>query len=117
MKKIKDQMARISRSLATLSRELDRLAKQVPKSGAAGGRPGNSGPGGGKRPSGRRPLTRTDTVLENVYDTIRASRKGISIPDLRTRTGLGARQLSNALYKLTKKGIVKTQSRGIYVKN
>jgi lambda repressor-like predicted transcriptional regulator len=52
-----------------------------------------------------------------VLDAIKRSRKGISIAQLKQKTALGDRQLSNALYKLTKKGIVHAKSRGVYVKS
>ena len=55
-------------------------------------------------------------ILKAVYDVIRRSRKGTSIKNLREKTQLGPRQVSNALYKLTKQGLIKTKTRGIYVK-
>jgi hypothetical protein len=56
------------------------------------------------------------TVLESVLDVIGKSRSGANIADLKTKTNLESRQLSNALYKLSKKGQIKTISRGVYVK-
>ncbi|MFZ1983162.1 MAG: hypothetical protein WAU91_02040 [Desulfatitalea sp.] len=57
-----------------------------------------------------------NTVLENVLDVIGKSRAGANIADLKAKTNLESRQLSNALYKLSKKGQIKTVSRGVYVK-
>jgi hypothetical protein len=107
MKKIKEQLFWVSRTLTALSRQIDKLARQV-----AAAAPGNAG----RHAAAGVPAARKDTLLDCVYGAIRQSRKGISIPELRKKTGLGARQLSNALYKLTKKGIVQTSSRGIYIK-
>ncbi|MEJ2476205.1 MAG: hypothetical protein P8Y40_01650, partial [Desulfobacterales bacterium] len=56
------------------------------------------------------------TVLNSVLDVIKKSRKGISIAQLKEKTDLNPRQLSNALYKLTKKGSIKSMSRGVYTK-
>jgi hypothetical protein len=56
------------------------------------------------------------TVLQQVYDVICKSRKGASIDKLKEKTRLDPRQLSNALYKLTKKGSVEARARGIYFK-
>lgn len=56
------------------------------------------------------------TVLQQVYDVICKSRKGASIDKLKEKTSLDPRQLSNALYKLTKKGAVEARARGIYFK-
>jgi hypothetical protein len=57
-----------------------------------------------------------NTMLDNIYGMISRSRKGITVEMLKKRTGLQARQVSNALYKLTKKAKIETLSRGIYVK-
>ena len=54
------------------------------------------------------------SVLDTVLGTIKKSRSGITIAQLRAKTGFHARQVSNALYKLTQKGAVETKSRGIY---
>ena len=56
------------------------------------------------------------TVLDKVFDTIKKSKKGINIAKLKQKTKLDARQLSNALYKLSKKGTIKAVSRGLYAK-
>ena len=57
-----------------------------------------------------------ETMLDNIYGMISKSRKGITVEMLKKRTGLQARQVSNALYKLTKKAKIETLSRGTYVK-
>jgi predicted Rossmann fold nucleotide-binding protein DprA/Smf involved in DNA uptake len=40
----------------------------------------------------------------------------VTVAQLKTKTQLNARQLSNALYKLSKKGMVEAPSRGLYLK-
>ncbi len=57
-----------------------------------------------------------DTVLDRVLEVIKRSRNGASIAALKTKTELESRQLSNALYKLSKKGKIKAKSRGVYIK-
>jgi predicted Rossmann fold nucleotide-binding protein DprA/Smf involved in DNA uptake len=56
------------------------------------------------------------TMLDKIFGMISRSRKGITVERLKKRVGLEARQVSNALYKLTKKGKIETLSRGVYVK-
>ena len=58
----------------------------------------------------------SSTMLDNIYGMISRSRNGITVDRLKKRTGLQARQVSNALYKLTKKGKIETVSRGVYTK-
>lgn len=56
------------------------------------------------------------TMLDDIFGMISKSRSGITVERLKKRIGLEARQVSNALYKLTKKGQIETLSRGVYVK-
>ena len=56
------------------------------------------------------------TMLDKIFGMISRSKSGITVERLKKRAGLEARQVSNALYKLTQKGKIETLSRGVYVK-
>jgi len=56
------------------------------------------------------------TVLDTVFGAIKRNKKGVTVVQLKQHTKLDARQLSNALYKLSKKGQIYAKSRGLYVK-
>jgi membrane protein involved in colicin uptake len=56
------------------------------------------------------------TVLDSVLDVIAKAKNGANIATLKKKTKLEPRQLSNALYKLTKKGTIEARSRGVYFK-
>jgi hypothetical protein len=56
------------------------------------------------------------TVLDTVFGAIKKARKGITVAALKEKTKLNPRQLSNALYKLSNKGMIAAKSRGLYVK-
>ena len=56
------------------------------------------------------------TVLDAVFGVIGKSRNGATIAQLKQKTGLTPRQLSNALYKLSTRGKIVAKSRGLYVK-
>ncbi len=56
------------------------------------------------------------SVLATVFDVIKRSRKGADIAKIREKTGFESRQISNALYKLSKKGQIKSLARGVYAK-
>ena len=126
MKKVKDQLKAISKNLVSLSKQVDRLTKQVdklqPAKKAAKKKAAvkkaavkKAAPKKKAAARGRKPA-KGSTVLDTVYDVIKRSRKGVAIATLKEKSGLDARQLSNALYKLSKKGTIKTVSRGVYVK-
>jgi predicted Rossmann fold nucleotide-binding protein DprA/Smf involved in DNA uptake len=53
-------------------------------------------------------------LLDNIYGLISA--EGTTVAEIKEKSGLSPRQVSNALYKLTKKGMIDTKSRGVYVK-
>ena len=55
-------------------------------------------------------------MLDKIYGMISRSKSGITVERLKKRVGLEARQVSNALYKLTQKNKIETLSRGVYVK-
>ncbi len=117
MKKIQNQLKTISKSLAGLSKQVERITKQVDKL-----QPAKKAPA--KRKKAVRKVAvrkkaapaKGKTVLDSVYGVIKRSQKGATIATLKKKTGLDSRQLSNALYKLSKKRLVYAKSRGLYVK-
>jgi hypothetical protein len=113
MKKLQEQLAWISQTLSGLSKHVNKITKEIIKLAAPP--KGKARPSATKRASGGAAQVRRDTVLDSVLGTIKRSRSGISIAQLKQKTDLGDRQLSNALYKLAKKGMVRTKSRGVYV--
>jgi len=55
------------------------------------------------------------TILGSVLSAIKKSKNGVAIGKIKEKTGLEQRQLSNALYKLSKNGKIKVKVRGIYI--
>ncbi len=143
MKKVKDQLKSVSKTLAGLTKQIERVAKELDKAAKA--------PVARKAPAKRkvaakkvvkkkvaakkvvrkkvaakkapakqakrgRKAASDGGILDSVFSLIKKSKKGISIPALKDKTDFDPRQISNALYKLTNKGMVKTVSRGIYAK-
>ena len=111
MQKLQSQLKTISKSLATLSKQVERLSKQAAKAQPA------KRAAAKRKPAARRTApARGGTVLDSVFSVIKRSKKGVTVAQLKEKTKLDARQLSNALYKLSKKGQVYAKSRGLYVK-
>jgi predicted Rossmann fold nucleotide-binding protein DprA/Smf involved in DNA uptake len=118
MKSIKTQLKTISKSLASLSKQVDRITKQVDKL-----QPAKKAAPARRKKAVRKAAVRKkaapakgSTVLDRVYAVIKRSKNGATIATLKSKTGLDSRQLSNALYKLSKKNLVHAKSRGLYVK-
>jgi len=121
MKKIKAQLKTLSKSLATLSKQVEKITDQVDKlqapQKAVPAKKTEAKKNGGKKAAPKKAApAKQDTMLDAVFDTIKRTKKGVTVAQLREKTKLDSRQLSNALYKLTKKGIIQTKSRGLYVK-
>jgi len=55
-------------------------------------------------------------VLDSVFDSIKRAKKGVTVAQIKEKLDLNAKQLSNALYKLSKKGKIEAKSRGLYFK-
>ena len=122
MKRIQTQLKTISKSLVSLSKQVERITKQVdklqPAKKAAPKRKKAVRKAAVRRkaPARRKAApAKGKTVLDTVYGVIKRSKKGATIATLKTKTGLDSRQLSNALYKLSKKRAVRAKSRGLYV--
>jgi len=117
MKNFKEQLAWISKTLAGLAKQVNTIARKVKTHAPAKQRGALPGRKPGQKAPAPPALKRSDTVLESVYAAISRSRNGLSIAQLLQKTELEPRQLSNALYKLGKKGLVHTRARGVYVKS
>ena len=139
MKKAQTQIKAIAKNLATLATKLEKLnaqlaaapAKKAPAKKKAAAKPKKKAvtkakaakapkakATKAKKPAAKKTKAATGkaTVLDNVLDVISKSRNGATIANLKAKTKLESRQLSNALYKLSKKKMIKTVSRGVYVK-
>ena len=116
MKKLKDQLKTISSSLNSLSKQVEKITKQVDKFKVmkAGSAPKKIAPK--KKVAAKKAPAQGPTVIDTILNAIKKTKKGITIAQLKEKTEFNSKQLSNALYKLTKKGEIEAKSRGIYVK-
>lgn len=132
MKKVETQLKTISKNLVNMAKQVDKITAEVeklkaakapakkaaPKKAAAKKAPAKKA-AAKKAPAKKAPAAKADaagTVLDRVLDVIKRSRNGATIAALKSKTELESRQLSNALYKLSKKGKIKAKSRGVYIK-
>ena len=126
MKKIKIQLQTIARSLATLSQRVEKITKQADRlqpaktTSAKKKTPAKKTVAKKKTPAKKTVAKKKASapkiaVLGSVLGIIGRNKKGVTIASLRARTGLDAKQLSNALYKLSKKGKITPKTRGLYI--
>ena len=125
MKKLQSQLKTISKSLVSLSKQVDKILQQIsklqaPKATAATKKTkttvAKAKKTSVKKKAVKKETAKQMTALEAVFGVIKRSRNGATIAGLKEKTGLVSRQLSNALYKLTKKGQIVAKERGLYTK-
>ena len=136
MKKITAQLKTLSKSLDTISKKVEKIIKdadklQAPKKAApakktaakkAAAKKTAAKKAAAKKTAAKKAAAKKAapaqqvTMLDSVFDIMKRTKKGVTVAQLKEKTKLNSRQLSNALYKLTKKGKIQTKSRGLYVK-
>jgi len=117
MPTLQSQLKTISKSLTSLSKQVERISKQVDKLQPAKKAAAKSKAAPARKTAAKKAAAaKGPTVLDTVFDAIKRTKNGATVAQLKQRTKLDARQLSNALYKLSKKGKVYAKSRGLYVK-
>jgi len=144
MKKIKNQLKTIAKSLLSLSNKVEKIAeradalmpvkpapaakkapapakkaptKKAPaKKAPAKKAPAKKAPAKKKPRAAKAAPSKQSTVLDSVFGAIESAQNGITVAELKKGMDLNAKQLSNALYKLTKKGKIEAKSRGLYFK-
>ena len=120
MKKLQARLKLISKSLVALSKQVDQISTQINKlqtlKVTTAAKKIKTTAAKAKKPGVKKKTAKQTTALEAVFDVIKRSRKGATIASLKEKTGLVSRQLSNALYKLAKKGQIIAKERGIYIK-
>lgn len=143
MKNVKSQLKTIAKSLDTLSKKVERITQQVENFQASKPAPVKKAAVKKKAPAkkavakkkapakkavakekapAKKTATRAKapakqmTILETVFNAIKRTKKGITIPKIKEKTRLDSKVLSNALFKLTQRGIIEATSRGVYVK-
>ncbi len=112
MKQLKKDLQAVSKSLKQLTlttekiaMKLDKLEKPEPvKKPKAKAKPKVT-----KKPA---KVSAAATVLA----IIKRSRKGVDVATLKSKTGIGSATVNSIIYRLKKKGKIKSGGRGIYVK-
>lgn len=56
------------------------------------------------------------TATDKIFTIIKRTKKGVNTATLKKKTGYERKAISNAIYRLTKQGKIKTIAKGVYVK-
>ncbi len=111
---MQQEIAAIADALRTIASSLESLSKKSSRQAALETVSATEKP---KRKANKTANGKPAAILDIVLDLLRSQRKktGISTPEIMRKTGLDNRQVSNAIYKLTKAGAVSRLDRGLYV--
>lgn len=111
----------VSKTLSDLAQKVEKMKKKVEKRGKLLEKP--KAKPIMKKPMKKVPAKKTivrktapPTAAAKIFSIIQKSKKGINTKDLMKKTGYERKSISNAIYKLTKQGKIKTVSKGVYVK-
>ena len=123
MKKLQDLLKSISKSLVALSKQVEKISSQAgrlqpakPAKPAKKKAPAKKAKTSSIKNSKKAVGGKHMTVIDSIFEVIKRSRKGATIVTLKEKTGFDSRQLSNALYKLSKRGMIVSKTRGVYMK-
>jgi len=98
------------KDIEKLYTRLDRLEKLIRTTQRKATRQGYSKTGAAKTKKGKNVLTASDVV----FGTIKRSKKGLKISDIKLKTKFEDKKLRNILFRLYSLGRIKRLSRGIY---
>ncbi len=71
---------------------------------------------GKKSVKAKKPAASGATSVENVYNIIARSKKGVSSAQISAKTGYDAKKVANVVYKLKNRNQIEAIKKGIYVK-
>jgi predicted Rossmann fold nucleotide-binding protein DprA/Smf involved in DNA uptake len=113
-KKLKKDLQSMSKALYAIAQKLEKMHKEINKQEKS-----TKSPKAMKKvPTKKVVIRRTapPTSADKIFAIIKRSKKGVKTADLMKKTGYERKAISNAIYKLTKQGKIKTVTKGVYVK-
>jgi hypothetical protein len=96
-----------------LMNKLEQIEKQLKSTGriAKRGRQVSIKNNQGKKVKGRS----GSTAVNQVIEAIKGFKQGAGLPDIKEKTGFDEKKVRNIIFRLNKNGVIKRQSRGVYV--
>ena len=118
MKNLKKDLEAVTKELKALTRKTEAMAKRVAKlektQVAVKAKPKAKVKTAKKAPPKKKAAVKL-TGTDQVVNVIKRSKKGVDVPALIKKTGLGERTVRNILFTAGKKGKIKRAGRGVYV--
>jgi DNA replicative helicase MCM subunit Mcm2 (Cdc46/Mcm family) len=116
MKKLKDDLQSVVKSLKSLTRKTERMAKRLSKVEKATAKKPTAK---AKIKAARKKIAKKATkatASDTVLNIIKRSRKGVEAAGLQKKTGFNNKKIRDIIYRLKKHGKIKSERKGFYVK-
>ena len=123
LKIMSDGLKTLAQGVEALSDKIDELGKSQTTDKPKEKKPTAVGPKSktAKKPAGKatkkRKDVKTKTASDIVFDIISKSRKGASTATIVEKTGYDKKKVANVIYRLKKKGKIKSLDKGVYLKS
>ena len=111
MKQLKRDLDSVLKSLKMLTRKVEKMQSglQVPgQTKASKTKPA-------KKAATQKPKKEV-TAYETFLGIINRSKKGVTVEQLKAKTGFNVKKIANLVYKAGKQGKIKSAEKGVYVK-
>ena len=127
MKKLKQDLKGVNRELKALVKKTDSLMKAVDQiekaqtikavakpARKAAVKPTRSA----KKTVAKKPVKKAEqpTAYDTFWGFINKSKKGLSVEQLKSKTGFNNKKIANLVYKAKKQGEIKSAGSGVYIK-
>ena len=123
MKELEKFLKVLSDGMRTLAQGVEGLAVKVDELAKAQSTPPKPAPRKTTKKSSKKvpkkaskSTAKQGTSTDAVLAIIKRSKKGVDVATLKQKTGFDDKKIHNIIYKLKKKGLVKSVSKGVYTK-
>lgn len=118
MKSLQKDLQAIVKELKSLALTTEGLSRKLSRMETAGSSKGKKGKPQGEAKKAQPAVarrTKKAAAIDMVFASVKKSRKGANMAQIKGKTGFNDRKIWNAIYRLKKAGKVKSTERGTYV--
>ena len=110
MKNLQQELKKVAKDFTQLAVKLDKISKALEKGGKAPAK---------KAPVKKKPVKagpKKETAFSNVLSVVNRSKKGVTTSQIMEKTGFNRIKVANIIFTAKKRGMIKTVSKGVYMK-
>jgi hypothetical protein len=118
MKKMKIGLQLVVKGIRLINNQLDKVIKAVEGSAVHGlsKKKAVSGKSAGKKTTAGKKSADPATAFDTVIQIISKNKQGIDTSKIREKTGFDDKKIANIIYKAKNRKLIRSTSKGIYVK-